>query len=54
MMLTYVVYKESEPIESFYTGDDALRFIEDNNYKIYTMYYGGHDTFIIEVIKNDN
>ena len=50
-MLTYEVHKENEFSRVFYTGDDALKFINDNKYKIDTLYYAGYDIFVIEVIK---
>lgn len=31
-MLTYEVHKENEFSRVFYTGDDALKFINDNKY----------------------
>lgn len=49
MITSYQIYKKGKLIKECYTGDDALQFIDDNNYKIYTMYEGGHDTFIIEL-----
>lgn len=42
-MMKYEVYKEGEPIKTFYTGDDVLKYIDDNHYKIYTMFCGGYD-----------
>lgn len=49
-MLTYEVHKENEFSRVFYTGDDALKFIKDNDYQIYTIYCGGKDIIVIEVV----
>lgn len=44
------VYKENEFILEFYDIDKAIDFICDNNYTIYTVYNGGTNFQIIEVV----
>lgn len=46
----YVVAKETEYIRTFYYGDDVLKFIYKNNYKLYSVYYAGYDRMIFEVM----
>lgn len=46
----YIIGKPDIDIERFTNGDDALKFIYDNDYKVYTVYYGGFDRMVFEVI----
>ena len=46
----YVVGKETEYIRTFYYGEIALKFIYENDYKIYSVYYANHDRIIFEVM----
>lgn len=49
--MTYDVYiiGTNFDIERFTNGNDALKFIEDNEYKVYTAYYASYDRMIFEV-----
>lgn len=48
----YIIGKETDSdIERFTNGNDALKFIEDNDYKVYTAYYASYDRMIFEVSK---
>lgn len=46
----WVIGKETEHIRTFYYGDSALQFIYENDYKLYSVYYGGYDRMIFEVM----
>lgn len=51
--MTYEVWKigdETDHIITTYTGDSALKFIYDNDYRIYSVYYAGYDRMIFEVL----
>lgn len=37
-------------IERFTNGDEALKFIYDHDYKVYTVYYASYDRMIFEVM----
>lgn len=44
------VYKQNEFINICLDMEAAAKFIKDNNYQIYTIYCGGKDIIVIEVI----
>lgn len=44
------VYKQNEFVNMYSNIDIAIKFIKDNNYKIYTIYCGGKDIIVIEVV----
>lgn len=44
------VYKQNEFVNMCSNIDVATKFIKDNNYKIYTIYCGGKDIIVIEVV----
>lgn len=46
----YIMGKPDLDIERFTNGDDALKFIYDNDYKVYTVYYGGFNRMVFEVM----
>lgn len=47
----YIIGKETDiDIERFSNGDDALKFIWDHDYTVYTVYYASYDRMILEVI----
>lgn len=46
----YIMGKPDLDIERFTNGDSALKFIYDNDYKVYTVYYGGFDRMVFEVM----
>lgn len=53
IIMTYDVYIIGKPefdIERFTNGDDALKFIYDNDYRIYSVYYASYDRMIFEVL----
>lgn len=44
------VYKENEFVNWCSSMEIATKFIKDNNYQIYTIYCGGKDIIVIEVV----
>lgn len=46
----YIICKPEFDIEHFTNGDDALKFIYDNDYTVYTVYYASYDRMIFEVM----
>lgn len=46
----YIIGKPELDIERFANGDDAIKFIHDNDYTVYAVYYGGYDRMIFEVM----
>ena len=44
------VYKQNKSINICANMEVAAKFIKDNNYQIYTMYCGGKDVIVIEVV----
>lgn len=46
----YIMGKPDLDIERFTNGDDALKFIYDNDYKVYMVYYGGFNRMVFEVM----
>ena len=44
------VYKQNEFINICTNMEVAAKFIKDNNYQIYTIYCGGKDIIMIEVV----
>ncbi len=44
------VGETTEHIMTFYCGDSALQFIYERGYKLYSVYYGGYDRMIFEVM----
>ena len=40
----------SNDVNIYSSMEVAAKFIEDNNYQIYTIYCGGKDIIVIEVI----
>lgn len=46
----HIIDKPDFDIERFTNGDDALKFIYDNDYTVYTVYYASYDRMIFEVI----
>ena len=48
--MTYDVYVIGENVERFTNGDEALKFIYDNDYTVYTVYYASCDRMIFEVM----
>lgn len=46
----YIIGKPEFDIERFTNGDDALKFIHDHDYTVYTVYYADYDRMIFEVM----
>ena len=44
------VYKQNEFVNICPNIEAATKFIKDNNYQIYTIYCGGKDIIVIEVV----
>lgn len=44
------VYKQNEVVNICSCMEVATKFIKDNNYQIYTIYCGGKDIIVIEVV----
>lgn len=45
----YIISQDFD-IERFTNGDDALKFIYDHDYKVYTVHCAGMDRMIFEVM----
>lgn len=46
----YIIGKPEFDIERFTNGDDALKFIHDQDYRVYTVYYASYDRMVFEVM----
>lgn len=46
----YIIGKPDIDIERFTNGDEALKFIYDNEYIVYTVYYASFNIMIFEVM----
>lgn len=44
------VYKQDEFVNICTNMEVAAKFIKDNDYQIYTIYCGGKDVIVIEVV----
>lgn len=44
------VYKQNEFVNIYPNIEVATKFIKDNNYQVYTIYCGGKDIIVIEVV----